>query len=247
MNKVYACSDLHGMYNLWAQIRDYCDETDTIYFLGDAADRGPDGVHIIQELLRDSRVKYLKGNHEDMLVTCISEYLMGQLNHLSWWSGNGGSPTYNTLIKMSDIELEIFIRKIDKLPRSEWYESPAGHRVFLTHAGTDLAYTEDELRMYFGRQDAYLWDRKHFGTNRPLGEEWKNVFQVHGHTPVINDRFVFFEYNKGAKIETVFYDDHKYCIDMGAFATCKAALIDLDTFETKYFYDEISKKESIYE
>ena len=59
---------------------------------------------------------------------------------------------------------------------------------------------------------------------------------MHGHTPVINDRF--YGYNKNMKIETLFYDDHKYCIDMGAFATCKAALIDLDTFETKYFYDE---------
>ena len=33
MNKVYACSDLHGMYNLWKQIKEYCDETDTIYYL----------------------------------------------------------------------------------------------------------------------------------------------------------------------------------------------------------------------
>ena len=35
MNKTYAFSDVHGVYNLWEQIRDYCDETDTIYFLGD--------------------------------------------------------------------------------------------------------------------------------------------------------------------------------------------------------------------
>lgn len=246
MNKTYACSDLHGMYNLWSQIRDYCDETDTIYFLGDAADRGPDGVRIMQEFLKDSRVKYLKGNHEDMLVTCMSEYLMGQSNNLPWWISNGGSPTYNALIKMSDIELEFFIKKIDKLPRSEWYESPAGHRVFLTHAGTDLAYTEDELRMYFCRQDAYLWDRKHFGSNRPLGEEWKNVFQVHGHTPVQTERMIW-RLKHFAKPETIFYDEHKYNIDMGAFATYKAALIDLDTFETKYFYDEISVRENIYE
>ena len=32
MNKVYACSDLHGMYNLWAQIRDYCDDNDIDYY-----------------------------------------------------------------------------------------------------------------------------------------------------------------------------------------------------------------------
>lgn len=243
MNKVYACSDLHGMYNLWAQIRDFCDETDTIYFLGDAADRGPDGIRIMQELLQDSRVKYLKGNHEDMLVTCMSEYLMGQSNNLSWWIGNGGSLTYDTLIKMSDTELEIFIKKIDSLPRSEWYESPAGHRVFLTHAGTDLEFTEWELHTFFGRKEAYLWDRKHFGSGRPEGEEWKNVFQVHGHTPVQTERMIW-RLKNPATPETIFYDEHKYNIDMGAIWSCKAALIDLDTFETKYFYDMETFKET---
>ena len=44
MNKVYAFSDLHGMYSLWEQIRDYCDETDIIYCFGDSIDRGADGV-----------------------------------------------------------------------------------------------------------------------------------------------------------------------------------------------------------
>lgn len=34
MNKTYAITDLHGMWNLWEQISEYCDETDTIYFLG---------------------------------------------------------------------------------------------------------------------------------------------------------------------------------------------------------------------
>jgi serine/threonine protein phosphatase 1 len=68
MYKTYAFSDVHGIYDLWAQIRDYCDETDTIYFLGDACDRGEDGIRIIIELLQDKRVKYIKGNHEDMLT-----------------------------------------------------------------------------------------------------------------------------------------------------------------------------------
>ena len=48
MNKHYCFTDVHGNYNLWRQIHDYCDATDTIYFLGDAADRGEDGLQIIQ-------------------------------------------------------------------------------------------------------------------------------------------------------------------------------------------------------
>lgn len=247
MNKVYACSDLHGMYRLWEQIRDYCDETDKIIFLGDAADRGKDGLKIIQELLADKRVTFLKGNHEDMFATYVPEFSEGHFHNMAWWYTNGGKATYDAVMELS-YETQLYLaRKLDKLPRSMWYESPLGHKVFLTHAGTDLQYTEEQLAMYFGRKDAYLWDRKHIGCGRPLDEKFKDVFQVHGHTPVVNNRFIFSGYNKDAKIETIFYDDHKYCIDMGAFATYKAALIDLDTFETKYFYDEISMKESPYE
>ena len=244
MNKVYACSDLHGMYNLWTQIRDDCDETDKIIFLGDAADRGKDGLKIIQELLADKRVIYLKGNHEDMFAICVPEFAEGHFANMPWWYTNGGKKTYDAVMELS-YESQLYLaRKLDKLPRSIWYESPLGHKVFLSHAGTDLHYTEEQLTMYFGCKDAYLWDRKHIGKGRPAEKEFKNVFQVHGHTPVIDDRFVFFGYNGDAKIETIFYDDHKYCIDMCAFATCKAALINLDTFETKYFYDEMSMKEN---
>ena len=244
MNKVYACSDLHGMYNLWSQIRDYCDENDTIYFLGDAADRGPDGIKIINELLRDKRVVYLKGNHEDMLCTCIPDFIEGHFHNMAWWHQNGGDSTYDRGLSLLDEDTQLYYaQRLSKLPETAWYKSPLGHTVFLSHAGTDLDLTEDDLRM-MGRQYPYLWDRKHIGCGAPIGEH-KGVFQVHGHTPVISDRF--YGYNKNMKIETLFYDDHKYCIDMGAFATCKAALIDLDTFETKYFYDEMSMKESTYE
>ena len=82
MNKVYACSDLHGMYRLWEQIRDYCDETDKIIFLGDAADRGKDGRKIIQELLADKRVTYIKGYHEDMFAICVPEFLEGHFDKM---------------------------------------------------------------------------------------------------------------------------------------------------------------------
>ena len=67
MNKTYAFTDLHGMYPLWEQIRDFCDESDKLIFLGDACDRGDDGLKIIKELLQDKRVTYIKGNHEDFL------------------------------------------------------------------------------------------------------------------------------------------------------------------------------------
>ena len=71
----YCFTDLHGMYNLWQQIRDYASPTDKLYFLGDAMDRGPHGIKILKELLADPRVVFIKGNHEDIFVSSAREYL----------------------------------------------------------------------------------------------------------------------------------------------------------------------------
>ena len=40
MNKIYCITDLHGQYQLLEKIKSYIDATDTLYFLGDAIDRG---------------------------------------------------------------------------------------------------------------------------------------------------------------------------------------------------------------
>ena len=75
MNKTYAVSDIHGMKPLWDQIMKYLDSNDTLYCLGDCADRGNNGWKIIKDALADKRVIYLKGNHEDMLFEAMKDYL----------------------------------------------------------------------------------------------------------------------------------------------------------------------------
>lgn len=233
MNKTYACSDLHGMYNLWEQIRDYCDETDTIYFLGDACDRGNDGIKIIYELLKDKRVKYLKGNHEDLLTMYVPYFIEGHFEGFSHWSMNGGYATWEVLSKMSEEEQLRLVRKLNNLPESAIYDSPNGYQVFLCHAGTDLNYTKRELELR-GITHPFLWDRKHFYSTHPAN--LPNVYQVHGHTPVQYLSQQLGQLMPSAEVVR-YCDGHKFDIDMAAFATDKIALIDLDTFEVKYFYN----------
>ena len=238
MNKTYAFSDVHGMYNLWNKIKNFCDETDIIYFLGDACDRGKDGVSIIAELLQDKRIKYLKGNHEDMLTICLPEMIEGHFENWSWWWGNGGGPTWKILETLPWFAQSYFIRKLNELPKTAWYESPKGHKVFLSHAGTNLNYTEKELILKgVGHGDPYLWDRSHFYSKHP--KNMPNVYQVHGHTPVVSHYFsgkediVFPLQNPPTMIK--YCDGHKFNIDMGSFITNRTCLLDLDTFEPIYF------------
>ena len=55
---VWVTTDLHGNYDLWAQIKEFLQEDDTLIFLGDAVDRGSRGFEIFMELLNDERVCY---------------------------------------------------------------------------------------------------------------------------------------------------------------------------------------------
>ena len=66
----YVVTDLHGRYDLWEKIINKLQPEDTLYCLGDCADRGPDGWKIIAEAFANPQVVYLKGNHEDFYDLC---------------------------------------------------------------------------------------------------------------------------------------------------------------------------------
>ena len=129
MNRHFACSDLHGMWQLWELIDAYCDETDTIFFLGDAADRGPDGLRLMKTLLIDKRVKYIKGNHEDMLVNAFYESDFSLVRY------NGGSPTIKDFQKLSEENKEWLINKLDKLPKELDYINTNDIHIIMNHSG----------------------------------------------------------------------------------------------------------------
>ena len=71
----YACSDLHGMMPLYKQIKNFLSPNDKVYYLGDAGDRGPNSWELIKTILADDQFVYIKGNHEDMLVKAMYDYV----------------------------------------------------------------------------------------------------------------------------------------------------------------------------
>lgn len=224
---VYACSDLHGMYDLWKQVQDFLKEDDTLYFLGDAADRGPDGYKIIKELLADKRVIYLKGNHEKFFQVGISQFLQYEnIDYDIWIYNNGGWETY--LAAIADRNIEGVLHYIFTLPLIEKYINQNNEICMLSHAGFDphtTQLTEEDI----------LWDRLHLKHSWPNDEKYKDVYIIHGHTPTPFLTQDLKEYKKSfVKADgAVFYaNGHKIDIDCGAFATNATVLLDLDTFET---------------
>lgn len=242
MNKTYAFTDLHGMCNLWEQIRDYCDDTDTLIFLGDACDRGKDGIKIIRELLKDPRVIYLKGNHEDMFVTVASELLEEDTTNISWWVSNGGRETINQFLELDKESQKWLLNKLKDLPKTMTYTNTEGKEIFLSHAGCRPGLTEEEMVLQGHSKDPYIWDRKHIRYPWPKDEKYQNLYVVHGHTPTQSLRNSF---NVGVAAIAKYADGHKIDLDVASFASHSIALFDLDTLSIeRYFYDTETFKET---
>ena len=227
----YAFTDIHGQYGLWEMIKNHCKENDTIYFLGDACDRGPDGIKIIKELLNDPRVIYLKGNHEELLEIIVPELFEGGTNNFAHWLNNGGGETWEELSKERDSVIEGIVYQIKKLPYTAIYKNTKGQDIFLSHSG---AYRPFPLGKYSKwnitpDEDLYLWNRTHINE-----EEWNaqypNAYVVHGHTPVQ----LYFK----NELPHSYCDNHKINLDLASFSTKKIALLDLDTFEYHIFEDK---------
>lgn len=234
---VYACTDLHGRYDLWEQIKAFLKPEDKVYYLGDAGDRGPDGWKLITTLLNDPQVIYLKGNHEDMFVQAMREYQWsdGRDYYMATrnMNANGGLPTFNDWLYSTNEDYS-YINKLNRLPYCAEYRNQDGYLIWLSHSGFPPFKNRNSGKNVVPERLA-LWDRDHCWAS-VWGDEDLDMIIVHGHTPIP----YFFEGYTDIEIEpgALWYcEDHKVCLDTGAWASGYTVLLDLDTFDEHIFYD----------
>lgn len=102
-NKIWAIGDIHGCYQelmaLYNQLlkAGLNPEIDTVIFLGDYIDRGPDSDKVVGQLLewhkKYKNFIFLYGNHEDI----FRDFLTGcRVYGTSNWFVNGGKTTYQS-------------------------------------------------------------------------------------------------------------------------------------------------------
>lgn len=135
----YAISDLHGQYDIFEKLLDVIDfsENDFLYVLGDAIDRGPDGIKILQKIKDTPNMDLLIGNHEYMMLNSIdldgySEDLPGDSAEL-WMYYNGGDETFDQYCSLSESERKnlvewLLTRKLTTLIDMD------GRTICLTHS-----------------------------------------------------------------------------------------------------------------
>ena len=226
---IYACSDLHGNWELWMAIKQFLKEDDTLYFLGDATDRGSAGWAILKEMLADGRIKYIAGNHDVMLADRIAypnDYSVANLHH-----SNGGNPTW--IDAENDPEAREIMLKIRKLPKYAIYENADGLKIFMSHSGSTNLDDEEDL----------IWDRSEYITNRNYTDY--DVI-VHGHTTIphlIRDlKEVHKFYFGGEELKcpdweggAYWYHGFRCDIDCCTIRTNQTVLLNLDTFDEEIF------------
>lgn len=87
IGKHYVLGDIHGYKEPYDKAFQMIKPEDSLVLLGDVVDRGPNGIDMLQDLIRrkantpESNITFILGNHENMMFTSINYILRLNLSH----------------------------------------------------------------------------------------------------------------------------------------------------------------------
>ncbi|MBE7044624.1 MAG: fructose-bisphosphatase class III [Ruminococcaceae bacterium] len=230
---IYVMSDLHGYYEPYIAMLEkiQLQKEDTLYILGDVIDRGPDGIRILQDMMKRRNVVGMMGNHELMAYRVLSrlcvevteENAETQLDYQTmcqWqnWMENGGRPTQDAFSALHHAQQ---MRILEYIEEFSVYETITvdGREFVLVHGGLHDFSLEKELWEY----ELYdmVWTRGDYEK-----VYYPDKYLVTGHTPtcLIDEAYRGRIYRKNNHI----------AIDCGMSAHIALGCICLDTMEEFY-------------
>jgi serine/threonine protein phosphatase 1 len=189
MAKKWVIPDIHGYAGtLRALIEDKIrpDRHDTLFFLGDYIDRGPESKGVIDFIINLQESEYdvraLRGNHEDYLLRTydnetVQKNLLGitfQNKLKNEWFKYGGRETLKSFM-VSDVH-EIPDRYIDWMRGLEYYFMLDDF--ILVHAGLNFGVAKP-----FEDKHSMLWIKEFKVDKKNAG--FRKI--VHGHVPISLD------------------------------------------------------------
>ena len=158
----YVISDIHGCYDAYCRLlkKIHFSDEDTLYVLGDAVDRGPEPIRLLQDLMMRPNVIFILGNHEYMMLKVLSrlavevteenaeQHLTAEdMMNFTYWMQDGGSTTCEQFRKLpADQQQEI----LEYLQDASLYEEveTGTCRYVLVHAGIARFEEEKPLEDY---------------------------------------------------------------------------------------------------
>lgn len=115
----YVMSDVHGQYKSYMKMLKKIDlkTDDTLYVLGDAIDRGPDGIKILADIMKRPNVVMILGNHEMLMMDALKNFdeIKSKDRHdtddIDLWLDpcNGGESTYEEYTKLSASKRKVIL------------------------------------------------------------------------------------------------------------------------------------------
>ena len=190
---VYVTSDLHGFsiekFKQLLKVIGFS-HNDWLYILGDVIDRNNDGgIGILLWLLEQPNVQLIRGNHEQMMLSCswafhqitdetLSNISANDIGNLNRWLANGATPTLSTikhLLHTSPDAVEDIMAYLRDTPLCESVEVN-GQSFLLCHSGFQNFDKNKRLSDY--SETEILW-------NRPNKEDryFDDILIIMGHTP----------------------------------------------------------------
>ena len=242
----YVVSDLHGQYKLFLKGLEKIgfSDDDFLYVLGDAVDRGPDGIELLSYIKDHENMDLIIGNHEFMMLNAVDLDGKKECNgpdSCLWLYQNGGNVTFKQYCKKS---------AKDRKDLLEWLKSryviktvKIGERTFcLTHS----YYKESFENKIFSEmhymdiwnivwRSLYRYDWETMG--RDVYSEHEEYTFITGHVPVqIVKELLDPSYNKN-NCFSVYKDGNLLDIDGGCAAgymdgTNGALFLRLDDMES---------------
>lgn len=218
---IYAIGDIHGRADLLANLLDRIDQDATgflgdvhIVFLGDYIDRGFQSRQVVEILLSERlnpyRTHFLKGNHEDALLSFLSDADFGPK-----WAAYGGRETMVSYGVKPPRSMSL--NPEWETAHNEFLKSfPNAHLLFFrglptrvkiggygfVHAGMRPGRSFDEQNDY-----DLMWIRDEF----LRGDSTFDVKVVHGHTPT----------------DAPYNDARRINVDTGAYFTGRLTAVKL--------------------
>ena len=215
LGKIFAIGDIHGRNEelnvLLDHIKPQVDPgSDFIFFIGDYIDRGPDSKGVVDTLIQLRKdfplTRFLKGNHEDMMLGFLE--LGGSYGESFLYNGGDKTltqyginvPSKNDDGTFTEPPFDVYVRGMD-YPTVEYNvpvddvraKIPTDHMNFFkdlasaivtpnyifVHAGLHPTTPFEEQNSYsmYWIRDNFLWSI--------TGESFPGKTIVHGHTPTI--------------------------------------------------------------
>ena len=220
---IYVMSDIHGNLSRFRSIMYKIDlqATDHLYVIGDVIDRFPDGLAILQEMMKMPNCTVLLGDHEWMLNNMVSHAFSETTRDLWFW--NGGKVTYADLLKLPIAKQNQIIQFIRRMPVVKDV-CINGNDYLLVHGAPPELYNAYSYE-YDNVDDFVVWHR--------LSEEdelHENKIVVFGHTNT--------KYYQNGHPAKIWFGKNRIGIDCGSGSIGgRLACLRLDDM-TEFYSDE---------